>query len=73
MTFNRIMRYPHLQVLSNWKMNYFFTSVRRPRVNFKNFMVFLQVRLLDFSPSEKFLVTYSSHEPSNPRDTQVII
>ncbi|KAJ7527924.1 hypothetical protein O6H91_16G076300 [Diphasiastrum complanatum] len=29
-----------------------------------------QVRFIDFSPSEKFLVTYSSHEPSNPRDTQ---
>jgi len=29
-----------------------------------------QVKLIDFSPGEKFLVTYSSHEPSNPRDTQ---
>eukprot|EP00252_Welwitschia_mirabilis_P007653 TRINITY_DN1925_c0_g1_i1.p1 TRINITY_DN1925_c0_g1~~TRINITY_DN1925_c0_g1_i1.p1 ORF type:complete len:724 (+),score=157.56 TRINITY_DN1925_c0_g1_i1:218-2389(+) len=29
-----------------------------------------QVRLIDFSPGENFLVTYSSHEPSNPRDTQ---
>eukprot|EP00252_Welwitschia_mirabilis_P007655 TRINITY_DN1925_c0_g2_i1.p1 TRINITY_DN1925_c0_g2~~TRINITY_DN1925_c0_g2_i1.p1 ORF type:complete len:719 (+),score=135.17 TRINITY_DN1925_c0_g2_i1:149-2305(+) len=29
-----------------------------------------QVRFIDFSPGEKFLVTYSSHEPSNPRDTQ---
>ncbi|GLJ05188.1 hypothetical protein SUGI_0013290 [Cryptomeria japonica] len=29
-----------------------------------------QVRLIDISPGEKFLVTYSSHEPSNPRDTQ---
>lgn len=29
-----------------------------------------QVRLIDFSPGEKFMVTYSSHEPSNPRDTQ---
>ncbi|KAL3690224.1 hypothetical protein R1sor_016533 [Riccia sorocarpa] len=29
-----------------------------------------QVQLIDFSPGEKYLVTYSSHEPSNPRDTQ---
>ncbi|XP_076937148.1 eukaryotic translation initiation factor 3 subunit B-like, partial [Bidens hawaiensis] len=29
-----------------------------------------QVKLIDFSPGEKYLVTYSSHEPSNPRDTQ---
>ncbi|KAI3449011.1 hypothetical protein Pfo_005676 [Paulownia fortunei] len=28
-----------------------------------------QVKLIDFSPGERFLVTYSSHEPSNPRDT----
>ncbi|KAI3936147.1 hypothetical protein MKX01_021427 [Papaver californicum] len=28
-----------------------------------------QVKLIDFSPGEKYLVTYSSHEPSNPRDT----
>ncbi|KAI5067602.1 hypothetical protein GOP47_0018130 [Adiantum capillus-veneris] len=32
-----------------------------------------QVRLIDFSPSERFLVTYSSHEPSNPRDTQKVV
>ncbi|EFJ13839.1 hypothetical protein SELMODRAFT_446105 [Selaginella moellendorffii] len=32
-----------------------------------------QVRLIDFSPSEKFLVTYSSHEPSNPRETQKVV
>lgn len=31
----------------------------------------LQVRLIDFSPGEKYMVAYSSHEPSNPRDTQV--
>ncbi|XP_076889765.1 eukaryotic translation initiation factor 3 subunit B-like [Bidens hawaiensis] len=30
-----------------------------------------QVKLIDFSPGEKYLVTYSSHEPSNPRDTHV--
>ncbi|KAA3482149.1 eukaryotic translation initiation factor 3 subunit B-like [Gossypium australe] len=30
-----------------------------------------QVKLIDFSPGEKFLVTYSSHEPSNPRDANV--
>lgn len=28
-----------------------------------------QVKLIDFSPGEKYLVTYSSQEPSNPRDT----
>ena len=32
-----------------------------------------QVKLIDFSPGEKFMVTYSSHEPSNPRDTQVCL
>jgi len=31
----------------------------------------LQVKLIDFSPSEKYLVTYSSQEPSNPRDANV--
>jgi translation initiation factor 3 subunit B len=30
------------------------------------------VRLLDFSPGERYLVTYSSQEPSNPRDTQKV-
>ncbi|XP_071733109.1 eukaryotic translation initiation factor 3 subunit B-like [Rutidosis leptorrhynchoides] len=32
-----------------------------------------QVKLFDFSPGEKYLVTYSSHEPSNPRDTHRVI
>ncbi|KAG6395119.1 hypothetical protein SASPL_145711 [Salvia splendens] len=31
-----------------------------------------QVKLIDFSHGERFLVTYSSQEPSNPRDTHVI-
>eukprot|EP00850_Spirogloea_muscicola_P016935 SM000141S00879 [mRNA] locus=s141:121775:136794:- [translate_table: standard] len=31
-----------------------------------------QVRLLDFSPGERYMVTYSSHEPANPRDTQKV-
>ncbi|KAF8379127.1 hypothetical protein HHK36_028556 [Tetracentron sinense] len=43
-TFNRLMRYAHLQV-----------------------------KLIDFSPEEKYLVTYSSHEPSNPRDTHRVV
>lgn len=43
-TFNRLMRYAHLQV-----------------------------KLIDFSPGEKYLVTYSSHEPSNPRDTHRVV
>lgn len=32
-----------------------------------------QVKLIDFSPGEKYLVTYSSHEPSNPRDTHKVV
>ncbi|KAI3890991.1 hypothetical protein MKW98_007296 [Papaver atlanticum] len=32
-----------------------------------------QVKLIDFSSGEKYLVTYSCHEPSNPRDTQRVI
>ncbi|KAG0447216.1 hypothetical protein HPP92_028477 [Vanilla planifolia] len=28
-----------------------------------------QVKLIDFSPGEKYLITYSRHEPSGPRDT----
>ncbi|KAK9104755.1 hypothetical protein Scep_021599 [Stephania cephalantha] len=32
-----------------------------------------QVKLIDFSPGEKYLVTCSSHEPSNPRDTQKVV
>ncbi|KAE9456073.1 hypothetical protein C3L33_12014, partial [Rhododendron williamsianum] len=31
-----------------------------------------QVKLMDFSPGERFLVTYSSHEPSNPGDTHLL-
>ncbi|GMH04540.1 hypothetical protein Nepgr_006380 [Nepenthes gracilis] len=31
------------------------------------------VKLIDFSPGEKYLVTYSSHEPSNPRDTHMVV
>ncbi|XP_051147222.1 eukaryotic translation initiation factor 3 subunit B-like isoform X2 [Andrographis paniculata] len=32
-----------------------------------------QVKLIDFSPGETYLVTYSSHEPSNPRDTHRVV
>uniref|UniRef100_A0A7N2KTK6 Uncharacterized protein n=1 Tax=Quercus lobata TaxID=97700 RepID=A0A7N2KTK6_QUELO len=32
-----------------------------------------QVKLIDFSPSEKYLVTYSSQEPSNPRDANSVV
>ncbi|KAG6517054.1 eukaryotic translation initiation factor 3 subunit B-like [Zingiber officinale] len=32
-----------------------------------------QVRQIDFSPSEKYIITYSSHEPSNPRDSHRIV
>ncbi|KMZ67384.1 putative Eukaryotic translation initiation factor 3 subunit [Zostera marina] len=31
------------------------------------------VKLIDFSPGEKFLVTYSSDEPKGPRDTHKIL
>ncbi|KAL4395139.1 hypothetical protein AHAS_Ahas02G0222100 [Arachis hypogaea] len=32
-----------------------------------------QVKLIDFSPGEKYLVTYSRHEPSNPRDANRVV
>ncbi|KAF7085558.1 hypothetical protein CFC21_088970 [Triticum aestivum] len=32
-----------------------------------------QLKLIDFSPGEKYLITYSSHEPSNPRDTHRVV
>ncbi|KAF7075295.1 hypothetical protein CFC21_080075 [Triticum aestivum] len=32
-----------------------------------------QVKLIDFSPGEKYLITYSSQEPSNPRDTHRVV
>ncbi|EPS67275.1 hypothetical protein M569_07499 [Genlisea aurea] len=32
-----------------------------------------QVKLIDFSPGERYIVTYSSHEPSNPRDTHRVV
>ncbi|CAL5382545.1 unnamed protein product [Camellia sinensis] len=31
------------------------------------------VKLIDFSPSERFLVTYSSQERNNPRDTHMVV
>ncbi|XP_057550220.1 eukaryotic translation initiation factor 3 subunit B-like [Amaranthus tricolor] len=31
------------------------------------------VKFIDFSPGENYLVTYSSHEPSNPRDTHRVV
>ena len=33
----------------------------------------VQVWLLDFSPCEKYLVTYSSQEPSNPREKASVL
>ncbi|CAL5063621.1 unnamed protein product [Urochloa decumbens] len=43
--------------------------------NFERLMRFAhpQVELIDFSPGERFLVTYSSRKPSNPRDTHKVI
>nr|P56821.1 RecName: Full=Eukaryotic translation initiation factor 3 subunit B; Short=eIF3b; AltName: Full=eIF-3-eta; AltName: Full=eIF3 p110 [Nicotiana tabacum]CAA72721.1 PRT1 protein [Nicotiana tabacum] len=32
-----------------------------------------QVKLIDFSLAERYLVTYSSHEPSNPRDSHAVV
>ncbi|KAJ3697547.1 hypothetical protein LUZ61_001252 [Rhynchospora tenuis] len=32
-----------------------------------------QAKHIDFSPGERFLVTYSSQEPSNPRDTHRVV
>ncbi|KAL5698724.1 Eukaryotic translation initiation factor 3 subunit B [Ranunculus cassubicifolius] len=32
-----------------------------------------QVQLMDFSPGEKFLFTYSSHEPRNPHDKNRVV
>ncbi|PIA45848.1 hypothetical protein AQUCO_01600232v1 [Aquilegia coerulea] len=32
-----------------------------------------EVKLIDFSPGEKFLVTYSNHEPSNPRESLKVV
>ncbi|KAH0451085.1 hypothetical protein IEQ34_021777 [Dendrobium chrysotoxum] len=32
-----------------------------------------QVKLIDFSPGEKYIVTYSSHEPSNPREKHWVL
>ena len=33
----------------------------------------LQVWLLDFSPCERYLVSYSSQEPSNPREKASVL
>ncbi|XP_074557396.1 eukaryotic translation initiation factor 3 subunit B-like [Curcuma longa] len=32
-----------------------------------------QVRQIDFSPGEKYIITYSSHEPSKPQDSHRIV
>ncbi|GJU76694.1 eukaryotic translation initiation factor 3 subunit B-like protein [Tanacetum coccineum] len=32
-----------------------------------------EVKLIDFSPGEKYLVTYSSHEPSKPHDSRMVM
>ncbi|KAI3719303.1 hypothetical protein L6452_20199 [Arctium lappa] len=34
---------------------------------------YAQVKLIDFSPGEKYLVTYSSHEPSTPHDSHRVL
>ena len=40
---------------------------------FENLRCLAQVWLLDFSPCEKYLVTYSSQEPSNPREKASVL
>ncbi|RZC15215.1 Eukaryotic translation initiation factor 3 subunit B, partial [Glycine soja] len=37
------------------------------------FFEIYSVKLIDFSPGEKYLVTYISHEPSNPRDANRVV
>ncbi|GJZ82929.1 eukaryotic translation initiation factor 3 subunit B-like protein, partial [Tanacetum coccineum] len=32
-----------------------------------------EVKLIDFSPGEKYLVTYSSHEPTKPHDSHRVL
>lgn len=32
-----------------------------------------QVRLVDFSPNEKYIITYSSQDPSNPREKATVV
>ena len=64
--FVRLMRFAHPQVL----------VCGNPKFNATSNCVFAdscmsQVKLIDFSPNEKYLITYSSQEPSNPRDTHV--
>ncbi|GFY90394.1 eukaryotic translation initiation factor 3B-2 [Actinidia rufa] len=51
------------------------TAVWGGATTFKQLMRYAhsQVKLIDFSPGERFLVTYSSHEPSNPRDTHRVV
>ncbi|KAI3769589.1 hypothetical protein L6452_00698 [Arctium lappa] len=33
----------------------------------------LKVKMIDFSPGEKYLVTYSNHEPSTPHDSHRVL
>ena len=33
----------------------------------------VQVRLVDFSPNEKYIITYSSQDPSNPREKATVV
>ena len=37
------------------------------------FFVGVQVRLIEFSPCESYLITYSSMEPSNPREKAKVL
>ncbi|KAF5939810.1 hypothetical protein HYC85_020977 [Camellia sinensis] len=50
-------------------------AILRGGTNFIEFMRYAhpQVKLIDFSPSERFLVTYSSQERNNPRDTHMVV
>lgn len=70
-TFTRLMRYQHNMVRLSFRLlcsGYVYFSVG---VKFDFLLLISQVKLVDFSPGEKYLVTYHSQEPSNPRDASV--
>ena len=74
--FNRLMRYAHPQVFLEFHFALLFGTLALTLYCFLYlkdhfYLNKLQVKLIDFSPGENYLVTYSSHEPSNPRDANV--
>lgn len=72
-TFNNLMRYAHPQVVFYILFN--LNSISWYFLLFSSFgsnCVQLQVSMIDFSPGEKYLVTYSRHKPSNSSDANMI-